>query len=76
MRTAEELNKQIADINLKVIETICKDLGINLVDMITKHKNEAGFIAAAIKSMVLKIEQEDCKNESELNALENQSPEQ
>lgn len=76
MRTPEEISKQLADTNMKVVECICKELGINLADMITKHKTEASFIVAAIKSIILRIEREDCKNEADLNALENQSPEQ
>jgi DNA modification methylase len=75
MYTAEEIKNRIADTNMKAIEAICKELGMNLVDIITKHKTEAGFIAAAIKSIVMKEAEEDMKNESDLNALENQSPE-
>lgn len=63
----------LAKVNYKVVELICKELGMKVIDMIVLYNREAGFIVAALQSIIV---QNDLKNESDLNALENQSPEQ
>jgi hypothetical protein len=62
----------LAETNFKVAELLCKELGIKLSDLMTIYKSEAGFILAAIQSIIISA---DLKNEADLNALENQSPE-
>jgi hypothetical protein len=43
----------LAETNFKVAQLLCKELGLNLGDLMTKYKSEAGFIVAAIQSIIV-----------------------